>query len=129
MSPDLLNDAMCNIYNYERVGKSECPVKPTSKTLIEVLKIFQKNGYIGDFELIENNRGGEIKINLTHKINKCGVIKPRFDVKNDEITKWEMRFLPAKDFGLLIMSTSKGIMTNKEAKSLGVGGCMLAYVY
>lgn len=129
MSVDLLNDAMCNIYNYERVGKSECLIKPTSKILIEVLKIFQKNGYIGDFELIENNKGGEIKINLTHKINKCGIIKPRFDIKKDDINRWEMRFLPAKNFGLLVMSTSKGIMTNKEAKNIGLGGCLIAYVY
>jgi len=129
MSVDLLNDAMCNIYNYERIGKSECSVKPVSKTLLEVLKIFQKNGYIGDFELIENNKGKEIKINLTHKINKCKAIKPRFSIKREEMTKWEMRFLPAKNFGLLVLSTSKGIMTNREAKNAGLGGCLIAYVF
>lgn len=129
MSRDTINDALCTIKNYEVLGKEECVVRPSSKLLIEILKIFQKNNYLGDFEVVETVPGGEIRINLAHKINNCGAVKPRFYVKSKDITRWEMRYLPARDFGLLIISTSKGVMTNKEAKEKNLGGALLAYVY
>ncbi len=129
MSRDTLNDALSTIKNYEVLGKEECTIRPSSKLLIEVLKIFQKNNFIGDFEVVETVPGGEIKIKLVHKINNCGVVKPRFYTKNKDIMRWEMRYLPAMNFGLLIISTSKGIMTHKEAKENNLGGALLAYVY
>jgi len=46
-----------------------------------------------------------------------------------EYEKWEKRFLPAFDFGLLIVSTSQGVMTHKEAREKGIGGRLIAYVY
>ena len=93
MMHDLLVDAISNIKNYERVGKSICTVKPVSKSLIDILKVFQKEGYIGEFELEDNSRGGTITIKLIKQINDCGVIKPRFPVKYTEFTKWEKQFL------------------------------------
>jgi len=63
------------------------------------------------------------------RINDCGVIKPRFPVKKNEFEKWEKRYLPSPDVGLLVISTSKGVMTHREAKELGIGGVLLAYVY
>ncbi|MDI6730404.1 MAG: 30S ribosomal protein S8 [Candidatus Altarchaeum sp.] len=129
MSRDTLNDALSTIKNYEALGKEGCAIRPSSKLLIEVLKIFQKNNFIGDFEVVETVPGGEIKINLVHKINNCGVVKPRFYAKNNDIMRWEMRYLPAMNFGLLVVSTSKGIMTHKEAKDNNLGGSLLAYIY
>jgi len=129
MMHDLINDAIVNIKNHERIGKRECIVKPVSKLLIDILRIFQREGYIGEFELEEDGRGNNIKINLIHRINDCGVIKPRYPVKHNEFTKWEQRFLPARDFGVLIVSTSKGVMSHREAKEKGLGGRLLAYVY
>ena len=73
------------------------------------------------------------KMNLRNElkgnINKCGVIKPRHAVKKDEFEKFEKRYLPAKNFGILIVTTPKGIMTHYEAKELGIGGRLLAYMY
>ena len=129
MMQDLINDAIVNIKNNERIGKSECTVKPTSKLLIEILRVFQKNGYIGEFELSNDGRGGNIRIKLIRKINDCGVIKPRFAVKRDEFPKWERRFLPSRDFGIIIVSTPKGVMSHKEAKEAGLGGRLIAYIY
>jgi len=68
-------------------------------------------------------------VELIGNINKCGVIKPRFPVKKNEFEKWEKRFLPAKDFGILLVSTPKGVMSHKEAYKNGIGGRLLAYVY
>ena len=129
MNRDPINDAISNIKNHEMVGKHEVWVRPVSKLLIEILKIFQREGYIGEFEVIEDNHGSQARIELLQRINNCGVIKPRFAVKKDEFDKWEKRFLPSKDFGLLIVSTSQGVMTHKEAKKRGIGGRLIAYVY
>jgi len=129
MTQDLINDAIISIKNSVRVGKSQCLIKPTSKLLVEVLNVFQNEGYIQGFEYSDNGRGGTINVNLGRMINNCGVIKPRFPVKKDDYIRWEKRFLPAVDFGVLVVSTPKGVMSHKEAKEKGHGGRLLAYVY
>jgi len=126
---DLINDAISNVKNHGRTGKAECTVRPTSKLLIDVLKIFQKGGYIGEFEVLEDKKGGQIKIKLVKRINDCGIIKPRFAVPYDDFAKWEKRYLPAKDFGILVVTTPKGVMSHKEAKEQKVGGRLIAYIY
>ncbi|RLI90069.1 MAG: 30S ribosomal protein S8 [Candidatus Altiarchaeales archaeon] len=126
---DLISDAIATIKNYERIGKSECVVRPKSKLLVEILRIFQNGGYIGEFEVSDVGRGGNIRIKLVKQINDCGVIKPRYAVKHDEFQKWEQRFLPARDFGMLIVSTPKGVMSHSDAKKRRLGGRLLAYVY
>ena len=85
--------------------------------------------YIEDFKKIENGKGGFINIDLIGKINNCSVIKPRLSFKKDEIEKFEKRFLPAKDFGILIISTNKGLVTHIKAKEKNIGGRLVAYIY
>ena len=126
---DLINDAVSKIKKYERIGAAECVVQPTSKLLLDILHVFQKEGYIGEFELSENKKGGSLRVKLTKTINDCGVIKPNFAVKHDEFAKWERRFLPSRDFGIIVLSTTKGVMGHREARSQGIGGRLLAYVY
>jgi len=87
------------------------------------------NHYIGEFKEIEDLKGNMLSIQLLNKINKCGVIKPRFSVKKEGYEKFEKRFLAAKNFGILIVSTPQGIMINDEAKKKGIGGKLLAYCY
>ena len=62
-------------------------------------------------------------------INRCGVIKPRYSVKRSEFEKWESRFLPAQDFGVLLMTTNQGVMSHDKAKEARVGGRLLAYIF
>lgn len=126
---DVLANVLTSIRNNETAAKPEVFAKPASNLVTETLKIMQKNGYVGEFEIIEDGRGGIYRIKLVHQINDCGVIKPRFPVKKEEYEKWERRFLPGRQIGLLIVSTSKGIMTQKEAQEKGLGGVLLAYVY
>lgn len=129
MKHDTLNDAIAMIRSYERAGKAECVVSPNSKVLRTVLRVFQKEGYIGEFELTEDGSGGSIRVKLIKKINDCGIVKPRFPVKNDQISKWEARFLPSRDFGILVVTTPEGVMSHREAKEKGLGGRILVYVY
>ena len=129
MMNDPLASMMSLILNNELVGRSECLIKPSSKVIREMLKLMKENGYVGDFEEVEDSRGNYIKLNLTGSINKCNVIKPRYSVRNNDFEKFERRYLPAKDVGILVVSTPRGIMTHYNAKSKKIGGKLLAYCY
>ena len=126
---DIIAHALSRIKNAEHKGMPEVIVKPTSNLLKNILKLMQEEGYIGDFEIIDDGKGGVVKINLLGKINKCGAIKPRFSSSFNGFEKFEKRYLPAKGFGLLVVSTTKGIMTQERAKKEKIGGQLLAYVY
>jgi len=126
---DPLADALSTIKNAEIVGKSDCTIKPASKLIGNVLKVMKDKAYIGDFEFIDDGKSGRFKVQLKGKINKCGVIRPRHAVKNTEFEKWEKRYLPAKGFGSIILTTPEGVMAHSEARNNGIGGELLAYVY
>jgi small subunit ribosomal protein S8 len=57
------------------------------------------------------------------------VVKPRHSVGRQEFEQWESRYLPAQDFGLLILTTNQGVMHHYDAKSSRIGGRLLAYVF
>jgi small subunit ribosomal protein S8 len=129
MLMDPISDAMAIIKNAERIGKRECTLKPASKLLGNVLKVMQKRGYIGEFEFIDDGKSGYYKVQLLGKVNDCNVIKPRLEVKKDGFEKYEKRFLPAQNFGMLIVSTPHGVMSQDEALKRGSGGQLIAFVY
>ena len=126
---DPLADALTNIRNNERQVNDHCTNSPASKLIGRVLSTMQKENYIGEFEFIDDNKAGIFEVQLEGNINQCGVIKPRHAVKKDEFEKFEKRYLPAKNFGILIVTTPEGIMTHREAKERGIGGRLLAYMY
>ncbi len=97
--------------------------------IYNVLEIMQKAGYVGAYELVENGRGGVYEVTLRGAINRCGTVKPRHSVRRQDYEQWESRYLPAQDFGLLILSTSSGVMNHYDAKDARIGGKLLAYVY
>ena len=129
MLNDPVADMMSLILNNELIGKSECIIKPVSRVIKELLKVMKENDYIGDFKEVEDGRGNYIKLTLIGNINKCGVIKPRYSVKSREFEKFERRYLPAKDLGILFVSTPQGIITHYGAKAKKTGGKLLAYCY
>jgi small subunit ribosomal protein S8 len=115
--------------NHEVLGKTECEIRPASKMIGSILKIMQREGFIGDFEFIDNGKSGIYKVSLIGKINNCRVIKPRYSVSYGDFGKWEKRYLPARDFGFLIVSTPHGIVSHHEARQLHTGGKLLAFIY
>jgi small subunit ribosomal protein S8 len=120
---------MTAIKNASDTGKADCIVEPAGKLLGAMLAIMQEAGYIGGFEYIDDNRGGQLRVQLNGRINRCGAINPRFNVKLAEMERWESQFLPGKNFGMLILSTSRGVMSHDAARRLGIGGELLGYVY
>jgi len=128
MLQDTLADVLSAIKNAEKIGKKECNTR-ASKEIKAVLQVLQSNGYIGGFEFVDDGKSGKFSIELKGKIIDCNVIKPRYSTTIEEFEKWEKRFLPAREIGLLIVSTPKGVMDHKKAKEMHVGGKLIAFVY
>ncbi|MEZ0346542.1 MAG: 30S ribosomal protein S8 [Infirmifilum sp.] len=129
MIMDTLANALATILSNEERGSKECIIYPSSKLIAQVLNVMKQQGYIEDFEYINDGRGGKFIVKLNGRINKCGAIKPRFSVKKDEYSKWEQQFLPSRDIGILIVSTPRGVMSHREAQEKNLGGVLVAYVY
>lgn len=126
---DTLAAALGKVLNAEKVGKETCVVSPVSKMTLKVFELMKDRHYIGEYQVIEDGKGGKIEVNLIGGVNNCGVIKPRFAVKRDNYTKFEKRFLPALGFGFMVVSTSQGVMTQEEAREKNLGGKLIAFIY
>jgi len=129
---DPLANTLAAIYNAELRAKKEVVTWPASKLVLNVLKVLQREGYIGEFEYIDDGRWGKIKIQLLGRINKVGVIKPRFSAKYEDLVNppsWLKKYLPAYNIGILVISTSQGVMSHREAVEKRIGGVLLAYCY
>jgi small subunit ribosomal protein S8 len=128
-SNNVLGNLFATIYNNEVRNKKECLAIPASKLASAVLRSMQRNRYIGEFEFIDDGIAGKFKIQLLGRINRCGVISPRYSVDKTGYTRWERQFLPAVGVGILIVSTSQGVMSHNEAIEKGLGGRLIGYVY
>ena len=128
-SKDILSNLFSTIYNNEMRNKKECLVIPASRLAREVLRTMQRHKYIGEFEFIDDGLSGKLRIQLLGRVNKCGVISPRFSVERAEFTKWERQYLPAVAVGILILTTPRGVMSHTEAQENGLGGRLLGYIY
>lgn len=126
---DVLSNALTVLRNAEARGHREVIIWPSSKLVGNVLRVMQRYGYVGEVEFIEDGRGGKFKVQLLGKINNISAIKPRYSVKVSELMKWEEKYLPARNIGILILSTSRGVLSHLEARQMNVGGVLLAYVY
>ncbi|HTP55539.1 MAG TPA: 30S ribosomal protein S8 [Thermoplasmata archaeon] len=129
MQQDLLNDALVTLRHADRDGRPHVEIAPTSTLIAEVLRIFREHGYISEFTFVPTGRGGKYDVQLARRINSCGVVKPRISVPYDGLERYESRFLPAQDFGLLVLSTNRGLIAHSKARELKIGGRLLAYVY
>ena len=126
---DPISNALVNIKNNENAAKKECTLRPASKLLEKILEVLKENGYIDGFERVGIENKNEFRIKLGGKINECKAIKPRYAVSKDGFEKFEKRYLPSRDIGMLVVSTSQGIFSHKEAKKRSIGGRLLAYIY
>jgi len=126
---DIIANGLITIFNNELRRKKECLIMPASKILGNVLRVIQMNGYIGEFEFIDDGRTGKFRVQLLGRINKCGAVRPRFPVKSADIEKWEKAYLPSRDIGVLVISTPQGVISHKEVRQRNIGGRLLAYVY
>merc|ERR1711990_1311363 len=97
----LANSLKC-INNAEKRGKRQVLLRPSSKVVVRFLTVMMKHGYIGEFEVVDDHRGGKIVVNLTGRLNKVGYI---------------------------VMTTSGGIMDHEEARRKHLGGKILGFFF
>jgi small subunit ribosomal protein S15Ae len=126
---NLLADALRTISNAERTGKKQVLIRPCSKIIIKFLQVMQTHGYIDKFTFIDDNRSGKIIVNLLGRINKCRAISPRYNIKLSDSEKWISNILPSRQFGIIVLSTSHGIISHKEASTKKTGGKILGFFY
>ena len=128
---DPIADLLTRIRNAS-LSKHETVDVPASNMKKAIVEILNDEGYIKDFQVIENGKQGVIRITLKYGPNKERVIsglkrvsKPglRVYASKDELPR------VLKGLGIAIVSTSKGIMTDKEARKQHVGGEVLAYIW
>jgi small subunit ribosomal protein S8 len=128
MAQDIVADALNQIMNAKRVGKTTIEIARTSKLLINLLGMMKKDGYV-DFERVDNGDGKPKIVVTLIKINECKAVKPRYYADVDSVEKYLRRFLPSRNFGSLIVSTNKGLMNHKQAIENKLGGAIIAYFY
>lgn len=128
---DTIADMLTRIRNANAMRYTEVKV-PASKLRIELARILKEEGFIKDYKVVDENVQGMIYLTLKYGENKQRVItglkrisKPglRVYAKADEVPK------VLNGLGIAIISTSKGIMTDKEARHLNLGGEVLAYIW
>ncbi|PYH79318.1 ribosomal protein S8 [Aspergillus uvarum CBS 121591] len=125
----VLNDALNAINNAEKSGRRQVLIRPSSKVIIKFLSVMQKHGYIGEFEEVDDHRSGKIVIQLNGRLNKTGVINPRYPVQLRDLEKWTTQLLPSRQFGFVVLTTSAGIMDHEEARRKHVAGKLLGFFY
>lgn len=126
---DILASVLSKVDNAIKVGKSSVTTSISSKLIKEVLEIMKDSGYLADVSEVVDVKGNYLNISLNGKLNKCGVIKPRFAIPLADFEKFEKSFLPAKGFGFLIVSTNQGLMTHTQAKEKNIGGRLISFCY
>ncbi len=123
-----LSDTCCALKNAERARKKEVVISPASKIIQQILRIFQKHAYIGEFERYDDGRQGKFKIALLGKVNECKALM-RLNYKVNQYEALERKLLPAPGLGVIILTTNQGIMTMKEAEEQHIGGHTVCYIY
>ena len=128
---DTIADMLTRIRNANSMGYTDVTV-PASKLKVELARILKEEGFIKDYKVVSEDVQKNIELTLKYGSKKERVItglkrisKPglRVYVKSDEVPK------VLNGLGIAIISTSKGIMTDKDARKQNLGGEVLAYIW
>ena len=128
---DPIADMLTRIRNAQ-TARHETVMVPDSKTKRAIAKILLNEGYIAKVDVIENKVQGNIKITLKYTDKNTKVITGIKRISKPGLRIYaQLEDLPKvlNGLGIAIISTSKGIVTDKEARKLGLGGEVLAYVW
>ena len=128
---DPISDMLTRIRNAGRSAHRTVTI-PASKIKLSIAEILKKNGFIEDFNFVEDTRQGEIEIKLKYdEFNEC-IIRGLKRISKPGLRKYVNKDkIPVvlRGYGIAILSTSQGIMTDREARKRGIGGEVLCYVW
>ena len=128
---DVIADMLTRIRNANS-AKHETVDIPASSVKKAIADILVEEGYISGYEVLDNGNQGTIRVTLKYGANKSKVIQGLKRVSKPGLriyTSCEDMPRVMKGLGIAIISTPKGIMTDKKAKALHVGGEVLAFVW
>ncbi len=128
---DPIADLLTRIRNANSAGHEQVEV-PASRLLLEIIKILQSEGFIKGHELVKDQAQNRVKISLKYGPQREKVITNLKRVSKPGLRVYSKRGdLPRVlgGLGIAIISTSRGVITDREARRLGVGGEVLCYVW
>jgi small subunit ribosomal protein S8 len=128
---DIIADLLTRIRNGVRTRKREVSV-PASRLKVEIVKILKEEGYIKNFKVIDDNKQGVVNVTLKYGEDGASVISGL-----SRVSKPGCRIYCTKDsvpkvldgLGLVIVSTSKGVMSGRRCEELGAGGEVLCSIW
>ena len=128
---DPIADMLTRVRNANSAGKQTVSM-PSSKKLVEIARIMKEEGYIQGYDIIEGEPRATLEIVLKYGDKKAKTIR---GIKR--ISKPGLRVYASREelpkvlggLGIAIISTNQGVVTDKEARQLGVGGEVLAFVW
>lgn len=127
---DLIADSFCMIKNAVMTHKDNVDI-PASNTLKSIVGILKNEGYIENFKVIEDKKQGLIRIYLRYIADKPAIRNIKRISHLSLRTYVNHKKIPSvlRGRGLAIISTSKGIMTDKQARDAGIGGEVIGYIW
>lgn len=128
---DPIADMLTRVRNGQSAGKATVSM-PSSKKLVEIVRIMEQEGYIQRFDVIDGEPRATLEITLKYGPKKAKIIR---GIKR--ISKPGLRIYAGKDelprvlggLGCAIISTSRGVMTDRDARKEGIGGEVIAYLW
>ncbi|MEO0198681.1 MAG: 30S ribosomal protein S8 [candidate division WOR-3 bacterium] len=132
MLTDPIADMITRIRNAVRVRHEKTTIKTVSKLKLAILDILKREGFIKDYRILTMDKGGEIEVTLNYLADGLPAIN---DIQR--VSKPGRRIYISKDevpwikngMGIAIISTSQGVLTDKEARKRKIGGEYLLYVW
>ncbi|MFC1804640.1 30S ribosomal protein S8 [Candidatus Omnitrophota bacterium] len=127
---DLIADGFTSIRNAITAKKNTVDI-PASKTLGSILEIFKKEEYIENFKRMEDKKQGVLRVYLKYSGTKSAIMNIKRVSRPGLRAYVSRKKIPyvLRGRGLAIISTSKGIITNKQAREMGVGGEVIGYIW
>lgn len=128
---DPVSDMLIRIKNAGKASNKVVRI-PGSKQKISLAKILKEDGYIEEFNFVEDSKQGEIEIKMKYDDDGDCIIRGMKRISKPGLRKYVNKDkIPTvlSGYGIAILSTPKGIVTDRDAKKLGVGGEVLCYIW